>query len=241
MARPNLNSSLSPSDTLYASPVSLTAPTIPDPSSSTYDASRNSRQASFALSPVSDTLRRPSSFSRFSSRMSSRGSSSGISTPQGRKRKPGSGLAPSGPARAGTPGASALIDKGDWAHMDADEVFRQLPVGEVKKVEDKLRKEAESKQGELRSMVGTRYRDLLTSTSQITALRESSLRLSDGLKTVVQACSSSTDLNASGSDKADESPETEDIMNLLPVAAHVKLLLDAPEGETHVLGLVRGG
>lgn len=42
----------------------------------------------------------------------------------------------------------------DWSAIDADEVFRRLPVGEVKRVEGKMRDDALNKQSELRSMVG---------------------------------------------------------------------------------------
>lgn len=41
----------------------------------------------------------------------------------------------------------------DWAHMDPDQVFRRLNVKEIKKVEQMLRAQAQSKQEELRSMV----------------------------------------------------------------------------------------
>lgn len=109
----------------------------------------------------------------------------------------------------------------DWASVDPDDVFRRLPVNEVKRVEAKMRADALNKQSELRSMVGMRYRDLLTSASQITSLHSSSLRLSSGLKAVGAACAN----------PAVEVPEVEDegVSELLPVAAHVKLLLDAPE------------
>lgn len=42
----------------------------------------------------------------------------------------------------------------DWAGMEPDEVFRRLPVHEVKRVEAKMRTDALNKQSELRSMVG---------------------------------------------------------------------------------------
>jgi hypothetical protein len=77
-------------------------------------------------------------------------------------------------------------------------------------------------------MVGTRYRDLLTSASQITALHSSSLRLSEGLRTVGAACANPAELADAGSDRFEES---EYVGKQLPVAAHMKLLLDAPEGE----------
>jgi hypothetical protein len=109
----------------------------------------------------------------------------------------------------------------DWAAVDADDVFRRLPVHEVKRVEAKMRADALNKQSELRSMVGTRYRDLLTSASQITALHSSSLRLSSSLKAVGAACANPNV----------EVPEVEGegVSEVLPTAAHVKLLLDAPE------------
>lgn len=44
--------------------------------------------------------------------------------------------------------------EGDWAGMEPDEVFRRLPVHEVKRVEAKMRADALNKQSELRSMVG---------------------------------------------------------------------------------------
>lgn len=56
-----------------------------------------------------------------------------------------------------------MVDKGlisevdkekDWANVEPDEVFRRLPVNEVKRVEGKMRKEALDKQSELRAMVG---------------------------------------------------------------------------------------
>jgi len=139
----------------------------------------------------------------------------------------------------------------DWAGMEPDEVFRRLPVNEVRKVESKMREDALNKQSELRSMVGyaslvfmkvrftddipsTRYRDLLTSATQITTLHSSSLHLSSSLRTVAQACSNPSDIpSTSEGDSLDQSEE-EDVMSMLPVAAHMKLLLDAPEGELHI-------
>jgi len=42
----------------------------------------------------------------------------------------------------------------DWAEVEPDEVFRRLPVQEVRRVEQKMRTDALNKQSELRSMVG---------------------------------------------------------------------------------------
>lgn len=71
----------------------------------------------------------------------------------------------------------------------------------------------------------TRYRDLLTSASQITSLHSSSLRLSSGLRTVSAACANPTEM----ADTSSETMDTEDVNAMLPVAAHMKFLLDAPE------------
>ncbi|WVQ93491.1 hypothetical protein IAU59_000565 [Kwoniella sp. CBS 9459] len=116
----------------------------------------------------------------------------------------------------------------EWADLDPDEVFRRLPVNEVKKVEARMRSDALNKQSELRSMVGTRYRDLLTSATQITSLHSSSLRLSDSLREIARSCSN-PDINITLDGEGSDAGEEEDVVNMLPVAAHMKLLLDAPE------------
>jgi hypothetical protein len=144
-----------------------------------------------------------------------------------------------------TTGQRTTPQQGDWANMEADEVFRRLGVSEVRKVESKMRAEALGKQSELRSMVGcvligfqvdyladgddrTRYRDLLTSATQITSLRSSSLRLSQNLRSVAQACSDPS--VAVNTEEVESDNEGDDTVVMLPVAAHMKLLLDAPEG-----------
>lgn len=95
---------------------------------------RPTRNGSFALTLVTETSRRQSGFS--SRNMS------GTSTPSNRRAKQKLG---------------ASIGDRDWAGMEPDEVFRRLPVGEVKKVEAKMRGDAMNKQSELRSMVGCVY------------------------------------------------------------------------------------
>jgi hypothetical protein len=76
----------------------------------------------------------------------------------------------------------------------------------------------------------TRYRDLLTSATQITSLHSSSLKLSENLKTLSQACNNPAEASIL-MEEAGETSEAEEVANMLPVAAHMKLLLDAPEGE----------
>ncbi|KIR57503.1 hypothetical protein I314_06642 [Cryptococcus bacillisporus CA1873] len=120
-------------------------------------------------------------------------------------------------------------NKEDWAEIEPDEVFRRLQVREVKRVETKMRNEALNKQSELRAMVGARYRDLLTSATQITSLRSSSLRFSENLKQIVQSCQNPE--LAVENDAEDDSVQSqgEEFVQMLPAASHMKLLLDAPE------------
>ncbi len=199
--------------------------------------SRRVRRAdSLSLSSVTELPRRPSILSP---RNVPKTAASDTSTPNSRRIKQ--------PQQQ----QQRHVGEMDWAGMEPDEVFRRLPVNEVRKVESKMREDALNKQSELRSMVGyaslvfmkvrftddipsTRYRDLLTSATQITTLHSSSLHLSSSLRTVAQACSNPSDIpSTSEGDSLDQSEE-EDVMSMLPVAAHMKLLLDAPEGELHI-------
>ena len=72
--------------------------------------------------------------------------SSGLSTPDTRRRRY---LAKKNNGSTN----NKAIDV-DWAEVEPDEVFRRLPVAEVKRVEQKMRTDALNKQSELRSMVG---------------------------------------------------------------------------------------
>lgn len=75
----------------------------------------------------------------------------------------------------------------------------------------------------------TRYRDLLTSATQITSLHASSARLSQQLKQVSQKSVSEVAIETS-------SVASDDDLGLLPAAAHMKLLLDATEALYVYLG-----
>ncbi|KAK8861647.1 hypothetical protein IAR55_002470 [Kwoniella newhampshirensis] len=202
-------------------------PTGPDPSSSR----RSTRAPPFAPSfqtPFtnhSELPRRDSErIHRGSVAPSVAGTSTGTVLGNGRRSK---GNRNEGSvAEAGGGGGS----KEEWARLEPDEVFRRLPVNEVKRVESKMRSEALNKQSELRAMVGTRYRDLLTSATQITSLHSSSLRLSESLREIAKSCSNPSEINISvDGDGGSEPSEVEDVVGMLPVAAHMKLLLDAPE------------
>jgi len=75
--------------------------------------------------------------------------SSGLSTPDTRRRRY--------LAKKNVNGNGKQAVEVDWAEVEPDEVFRRLPVQEVRRVEQKMRTDALNKQSELRSMVGSAF------------------------------------------------------------------------------------
>jgi len=122
-------------------PGSTRTPIFSPPSSSPAASFRKHRLPSGSITPFTDYYRRPSGAQ---ARKYSQTSASGTSTPFG----------PNAPTKKRKESA---VPEGetDWSSLDADEVFRRLPVGEVKRVEAKMRNDALNKQSELRSMVGS--------------------------------------------------------------------------------------
>jgi hypothetical protein len=84
-------------------------------------------------------------------------------------------------------------------------------------------------------MNSTRYRDLLTSATQITALHNSSIRLSRQLRDIADI-SSNPDTVAITTETSSVTSDTDDVLARLPAAAHMKLLLDAAEALYVYLG-----
>lgn len=81
----------------------------------------------------------------------------------------------------------------------------------------------------------TRYRDLLTSATQISTLRSASLQLSASLRSIADTCANPDDI-ALTAETSTQVSDSEDVLTILPVAAHMKLLLDAPEALYGYLG-----
>ncbi|KAI0803332.1 hypothetical protein BC629DRAFT_1283940 [Irpex lacteus] len=110
---------------------------------------------------------------------------------------------------------------------DPDELFAKHTVSEVKAIQQRLRGDAEAKQEELRLMVGERYRDLLQASTSIISIASSSSHVLSAIHEVRRATASirpfeSAHVSAGG--QGDEHLQT-----LQSLAAHLKLLLDAPE------------
>ncbi|KIY69180.1 hypothetical protein CYLTODRAFT_452897 [Cylindrobasidium torrendii FP15055 ss-10] len=111
--------------------------------------------------------------------------------------------------------------------LDPDDLFTKYTVSDVKFVQSQLRTDADAKQEELRLMVGERYRDLLQASTSIIAIAKSSNRVLDALQETRIAIESQ---------RLPTLPKSESIVNqdshlhsLQLLAAHIKLLLDAPE------------
>lgn len=77
--------------------------------------------------------------------------SSGLSSPDTRRRRY---LSRKKSDTSKSTGSGGIREEVDWAGEEPDEVFRRLPISEIKRVEQKMRTEALNKQSELRSMVG---------------------------------------------------------------------------------------
>ncbi|KIY51289.1 hypothetical protein FISHEDRAFT_37614 [Fistulina hepatica ATCC 64428] len=114
----------------------------------------------------------------------------------------------------------------DGGSLDPDEIFAKHTVAEIKFIQKQLLADADAKQEELRLMVGERYRDLLQASTSIIAIAESSRRVVDALDGATELISSQ---------RPPPVPiqltvlEDTHLQTLQLFAAHLKLLLDAPE------------
>lgn len=161
------------------SPSSYTSPPFLDSSSSSRRPTRFSTISTLGIPPAVSPLDLPRRVSGVSlpqgvGKMhrkvsnAASGSGSGISTPDYARRArrlaaraaSGAGTATGAGAGVGVGGQGqkhgqrTIMEEKDWAGIEPDEIFRTLPVQEVRKVEAKMRADALNKQSELRSMVG---------------------------------------------------------------------------------------
>ncbi|KAK7058383.1 hypothetical protein VNI00_002017 [Paramarasmius palmivorus] len=112
--------------------------------------------------------------------------------------------------------------------IDPDELFNKYTVSEVKVVQQRLRRDADAKQEELRQMVGERYRDLLQASTSIISIAQSSKRVIHALEdTKTAILSQEEDMPTRHANTKDN----DDVhLNMLQnLSAHIKLLLDVPE------------
>ncbi|KZT75023.1 hypothetical protein DAEQUDRAFT_17744 [Daedalea quercina L-15889] len=169
------------------------------------------------------------------SRIASSSSSVGLSKagspeiPNGARVPQGNGTPwPLGRTISGMSTADAVLDPTkNPADIDPDELFTRLNVSEVRKVQQRLRVNAEGKQEELRLMVGERYRDLLQASSSIISMAASSKRVLQALDEMRDVVGSAEPPRMTRRSRVGE--EDNHIQALQSLSAHLKLLLDAPE------------
>ncbi|KAI0095095.1 hypothetical protein BDY19DRAFT_988865 [Irpex rosettiformis] len=110
---------------------------------------------------------------------------------------------------------------------DPDELFTKHIIAEVKTIQQRLRGDADAKQEELRLMVGERYRDLLQASTSIISIAQSSNHVLSALNEIRRATGSIRPIE--GAQASVGGHGDAHLQTLQSLAAHLKLLLDAPE------------
>ncbi|KAF5388598.1 hypothetical protein D9757_004649 [Collybiopsis confluens] len=130
------------------------------------------------------------------------------------------------PSHTITPSNS--ISKVPIDSMDPDELFRKHNIAEIKLLQRRLRTDADAKQEELRLMVGERYRDLLQASTSIISMANSSQRVIKALEETKAAILAERPPSVPKYTSI-RTNEDNHLQALQVLAAHIKLLLDAPE------------
>ncbi|KAG6586132.1 Conserved oligomeric Golgi complex subunit 1, partial [Cucurbita argyrosperma subsp. sororia] len=124
----------------------------------------------------------------------------------------------------GAPSASST-DGGGGGYRDAESLFRTKPISEIRKVESSTRAQIQSKQEELRQLVGNRYRDLIDSADSIVLMKSTSNSISSNLSSIHLSIRS-----LSSSDSLTHLPSHNHVrVTLYAIASRVKYLVDTPE------------
>ncbi|XP_023537548.1 conserved oligomeric Golgi complex subunit 1-like [Cucurbita pepo subsp. pepo] len=123
----------------------------------------------------------------------------------------------------GAPSASST--DGGGGYRDAESLFRTKPISEIRKVESSTRAQIQSKQEELRQLVGNRYRDLIDSADSIVLMKSTSNSISSNLSSIHLSIRS-----LSSSDSLTHLPSHNHVrVTLYAIASRVKYLVDTPE------------
>ncbi|KAL4028564.1 hypothetical protein IC575_011761 [Cucumis melo] len=123
----------------------------------------------------------------------------------------------------GGPSASSI--DGGGGYRDAESLFRTKPISEIRKVESSTRAQIQSKQEELRQLVGNRYRDLIDSADSIVLMKSTSHSISSNLSSIHLSIRS-----LSSSDLLTHLPSNNHVrVTLYAIACRVKYLVDTPE------------
>ncbi|XP_022929746.1 conserved oligomeric Golgi complex subunit 1-like isoform X1 [Cucurbita moschata] len=114
---------------------------------------------------------------------------------------------------------------GGGGYRDAESLFRTKPISEIREVESSTRAQIQSKQEELRQLVGNRYRDLIDSADSIVLMKSTSHSISSNLSSIHRSIRS-----LSSSDSHTHLPSNNHVrVTLYAIACRVKYLVDTPE------------
>ncbi|KAF8347098.1 Vps51/Vps67 domain-containing protein [Amanita rubescens] len=130
-----------------------------------------------------------------------------------------------------TPGyqrSDSFRSQNDNVNVNPEELFAKCTISEVKGFQHKLRAEADQKQQELRLMVGERYRDILQASTSIISMSKSSEKVLDALSESKAAILRQQDPPVLKGLPSQRDTDVH-LHALQQLAAHVKLLIDAPE------------
>lgn len=134
-----------------------------------------------------------------------------------------------GPPFSPNSGRTPKVEE-DLSRVEPDDLFIRFSVSEIKNIQNKLRREADGKQEELRLMVGERYRDLLQASTSIMTISGASNRVVALLRDMKDACTPDEPAGPQPIQKPKLQPQEDTQLNVLQsLSAHMKLLLDAPE------------
>ncbi|KAJ3386695.1 Golgi transport complex subunit 1 [Lobulomyces angularis] len=120
---------------------------------------------------------------------------------------------------------------------DAEELFKEHSIGELRLIEVKLKNDIEKKKQDLRIMVGERYRDVIEAADSISAMKSYGIEVVTKFESLLEICNTHNLeqqlLNKSFGKKDSNTDEKK--KRLYPVAAQIKLLVDTPEQIWHAL------
>ncbi|KAI0734707.1 hypothetical protein C8Q72DRAFT_807315 [Fomitopsis betulina] len=134
---------------------------------------------------------------------------------------------PMGRTVSGMSVVDKALDPTKPGDLDPHELLTTYSVSDVRKVQQRLRTNAEAKREELRLMVGERYRDLLQASSSIISMAASSKRVLQALEEMHDVVKTARPPRTTRRSRVGE--EDSHIQALQSLSAHLKLLLDAPE------------
>ncbi|XP_050204698.1 conserved oligomeric Golgi complex subunit 1 [Mercurialis annua] len=113
---------------------------------------------------------------------------------------------------------------------EAETLFRTKGISEIRKVEERTRKQIDEKKEELRQLVGNRYRDLIDSADSIVLMKSSCHSISSNISSIhshIASLSSSTKLSTSS---PNPNPNPTALRGrIYGIACRVKYLVDTPE------------